>query len=78
MVGWIGDFGQAIANKTASSGSQLSFSQTTNSGSDAASKALDATINIAPSLVKNQGAHLKIYVARDLDFRKVYGIANNS
>lgn len=37
-----------------------------------ASKILDATINIPPTLSKEQGAKVSIYVSRDLDFSTVY------
>lgn len=35
--------------------------------------ALENSINIRPTLVKNQGETVQIALARDLDFRKVYG-----
>lgn len=37
-------------------------------------EALKNTINIPPVLRKNQGEHINIYVARDLDFRTVYAL----
>lgn len=75
MVGLIGDFGQAVSNKAMSSGSQFSVNNTTQSTSSAADVALQNSVNIPPTLEHNQGAHIKLYIARDLDFRSVYGLA---
>lgn len=45
---------------------------TTNTGKEAAAIALENDIKIPPTLIKNQGEHINIFVARDLDFRSVY------
>jgi type IV secretion system protein VirB10 len=45
---------------------------TSRTGRDAASVALEANVNIPPTIVKNQGEHVAVFVARDLDFRPVY------
>ncbi len=39
-----------------------------------ASRVLDSTINIPPTLSQNQGAEFTIVVARDLDFSAVYAL----
>ncbi|KND60965.1 Inner membrane protein of type IV secretion of T-DNA complex, TonB-like, VirB10 [Candidatus Burkholderia verschuerenii] len=75
MVGLVGDLGQAVTNRAMSSGSQFSVNNTTQSTSSAADVALQNSVNIPPTLEHNQGAHIKLYIARDLDFRSVYGLA---
>ena len=45
--------------------------------SELPSAALEATIDIPPVLTKNQGEHISIFVARDLDFRTVYELRSN-
>ena len=39
-----------------------------------ATRVLDSTINIPPTLTQNQGAEFTIIVARDLDFSTVYAL----
>jgi type IV secretion system protein VirB10 len=48
---------------------------TTANGSKLAEKVLDSTVNIPPLIYQNQGAIVGIYVARDVDFSAVYGLA---
>ena len=47
---------------------------TTAAGSKLAEKVLEATINIPPLLYQNQGSIVGVYVARDVDFSKVYAL----
>jgi type IV secretion system protein VirB10 len=46
---------------------------TTAAGATMGGKVLDASINIAPTITVPAGARINILVARDLDFRRVYG-----
>lgn len=50
------------------------------SGQQVANTALENTINIPPTLRKNQGDTVSVFVAQDLDFSAVYGlrISNNA
>ncbi|KRB42547.1 type IV secretion system protein VirB10 [Phenylobacterium sp. Root700] len=43
-------------------------------GSEVANTALEATVNIRPTLRKDPGAGVAIFVAHDLDFSAVYGL----
>jgi type IV secretion system protein VirB10 len=69
----------AIAYKTAqagngSAGGSVVYQNTAQTGNRMAEKVLDSTINIKPTLYKNQGDRGSIYVARDLDFGSVYAL----
>lgn len=55
----------------------VDVSNTSAAGKDAATVALENSINIAPTLYKNQGERISIFVARDLDFRGVYELRRN-
>jgi type IV secretion system protein VirB10 len=68
-----------IAEQQAKSGgSTLVLSNTAQTGDSMAQKVLESTINIPPTILKNQGDRAIIYVARDLDFSHVYKLRPNS
>ena len=75
LLSMIGDVGQYAANK-ANSGNknQIQFGDTIGGSKDLASIALQDSIHIKPTLLKNQGEHINVFVARDLDFRSVYDL----
>lgn len=50
------------------------FQNSSQTGNRLAEKILDSTINIKPTLYKNQGDRATIFVARDLDFGTVYAL----
>jgi type IV secretion system protein VirB10 len=52
----------------------VSVTNTSQTAQEMAAKALESTIGIPPTLYKNQGERVGIFVARDLDFRGVYGL----
>jgi type IV secretion system protein VirB10 len=58
----------------ASQGTSINVGNTANSGKEVIARSMEPTINIPPLLVKNQGERIGILVARDLDFRGVYGL----
>lgn len=57
--------------------SAISIQNTQKSGDDLANQLLKQTINIAPTLTKNQGERVAIVVNRDLDFSDVYQLEVN-
>lgn len=54
--------------------SNIQTSESERATRDAASIALENSINIPPTLYKNQGEQVAIFVARDLDFGDVYNL----
>lgn len=65
----------AVQNGNGSNNNSLTFTNTTNSANDAAAIIVENTINIPPTLTTAQGSHVNIFVARDLYFGNVYGLA---
>ena len=61
------------ANSTGGSGGTF-FNSFQSNGSNVADTALQASINIPPTLEKNQGDNIAIFVAHDLDFSDVYNL----
>lgn len=63
----------ALSKRASGSGS-AEFDNSTNTGSDIASKALDSTVNIAPTGYVQHGQQIYIYVSRNIDFSSHYGV----
>jgi type IV secretion system protein VirB10 len=76
LVSLIGDAVKLVAidSSAAAGNATVLFPNTTAAGSDLAEKVLEATINIPPLLYQNQGSIVGVYVARDVDFSKVYAL----
>jgi len=65
----------ARAQNGNSSGTTIVLPQnTTQTAKNAAAIAVENDVHIPPTLEKNQGEHVSIFVARDLDFRTVYAL----
>ncbi len=67
---------QALANQNNSDQSGgISYNSSSNATKEMAKTALENSINIPPTATINQGTLLNIFVARDVDFRGVYELA---
>lgn len=75
LLSLISDLGQAAANKASNAEGTIRLTTTANAGQDLAARALDKTINIPPTGYSLQGEAINIFVARDLDFGRVYELA---
>lgn len=65
--------GTALAANSGSGGGTF-FNNFQSNGGELANTALASSINIPPTLEKNQGDTVAIFVAKDLDFSDVYGL----
>ena len=76
LLSLVDNFSDVATQRMANSNnkSQTNFSSTTNNAQTMAAEALKNSINIPPTLYKNQGERISIFVARDLDFRSVYDL----
>ncbi|WP_413168848.1 type IV secretion system protein VirB10 [Burkholderia latens] len=82
MLSVLSDVGQAgisylgnLANNSGNGGNtNITLGNTQSTTNQLASTALQNSINIPPTLYKNQGERVSIFVARDLDFSDVYSL----
>ena len=73
MLSLIDDVAAGVTRR-GGNGDGVNFNSTGEAASNVAGEALKNTINIPPTLYKNQGEQVGIYVARDLDFSGVYSV----
>ncbi|SHN91362.1 Inner membrane protein of type IV secretion of T-DNA complex, TonB-like, VirB10 [Bathymodiolus heckerae thiotrophic gill symbiont] len=73
LLSLIDDVGNFLSNQ-ASGDNNISFGSTGDAAENSATIALKDSIGIPPTLIKHQGDHINIIVARDLDFRSVYAL----
>lgn len=64
----------AAARAAGPRGTTINVGNTANAGKEVIARSIEPTINVPLTLVKNQGERVGIFVARDLDFRGVYGL----
>ena len=69
--------GTALAANSGSSNTGLTVNSFQTNGETLANSALQNAINIPPTLEKNQGDNVAIFVAKDLDFSDVYSLRVN-
>ncbi|WP_175868914.1 type IV secretion system protein VirB10 [Bartonella gabonensis] len=78
MVSIIGDLGEWVKGKVYKSSKENnkenSQSQGVQNATSVVADVLQNTLNITPTLYKNQGERINIFVARDLDFSDVYSL----
>lgn len=71
LMTFVRDAATALVNRSTNTSAPF-FGSTPTAGSRVVDRILESTVNIPPTILKNQGDHIKIVVARDLDFSKVY------
>ena len=74
MLSLVDDVARYATQSQSSNSGTINFSSTGEATQNMAVEALKNTINIPPTLSKNQGEVIGIYVARDLDFSGVYDV----
>lgn len=77
LLSLVGDFGNWLSNQGSRGDNNIRFDNTTDGGQEIVAKILEHSLDIPPTLYKNQGERVGIMVARDLDFSKVYDLKPN-
>lgn len=76
MLSLVDDLASYAANKGSGSDG-VTFDSSSDTAQSMAAEALKNTINIPPTFYKNQGERVGIFIARDIDFSRVYHLQVN-
>lgn len=76
MLSLVDDLASYAANK-GSGNNGVTFDSSSETAQSMAAEALKNTINIPPTFYKNQGERVGIFIARDIDFSRVYHLQVN-
>lgn len=74
MLSALDDVFESLANSTQKDTGRITFENSNDNAQDMASIALENTINIGPTGYVEQARETNIIVARDIDFRSIYGV----
>ena len=74
LLSLVGDIGDWASNQGNKGDNNIRFSNTSDGAQEIIAKVLEHSLDIPPTLYKNQGERVGIMVARDLDFSKVYSL----
>lgn len=77
LVSVIEDAADYATSRNNNSGTTINTGNTSDTASEMANTILQSSINIPPTLYKNQGERVSIFIARDLYFGDVYGLRSN-
>lgn len=81
LLSLIEDFSSNLTknnNNGSNSNGGVTYNSTSDTANEIAVEALKNSINIPPTATVNQGSLLNVFVARDVDFRKVYELTNRN
>lgn len=76
LLSLLDDAGDYFANQRGSAGNSIQLGNTGTAAQEMARTALESSVNIPPTLYKNQGERIAIFVARDLSFEGVYDLVH--
>lgn len=77
MLSLFKDVSGALSQNLTKDSRQNTFENTQNEATNLASEIIKRSIDIEPTLYKNQGDKINIFVARDIDFSNVYNLRRN-
>lgn len=72
LMSFINDSVTTLISKN--NGTTNIYGGTVSGGNKIVEKTLESNVNIPPTIIKNQGDHIQVMVARDLDFSSVYDL----